>query len=88
MENATVMTAKQLAAQLRYQQQYRGAVATLCHLAARNKVKELLRASGRKVHHFTAREISEMASDYLLAHREELIENAKVRATQILAKRR
>ena len=84
--NATVMTAKELKAAI----QFRACVVTLAKLAARNKVKEQIRARGEKVSHYCAREISIMADDYLNdpAHREALIENARVLATQILAKSR
>ena len=76
--------------QLKAAIQFRACVVTLAKLAARNKVKEQIRARGEKVSHYCAREISIMADDYLNdpAHREALIENARVLATQILAKSR
>jgi len=80
----TVLTARELAAQLRL----RGAVATLAKQQAIRRVKQQVAAQGRRVHEFTARELSPMAEDYLAQHREELIAKAKVLAEEILAKRR
>jgi hypothetical protein len=49
MTTATAMTAKELAAQIRF----RGCVATLVRLSAKSKVKELMKAQGKKVHHYS-----------------------------------
>ena len=86
MTTATAMTAKELAAQIRF----RGCVATLVRLSAKNKVKELLRAQGKKVHHYSARELAEMAEEYLAVaeHREEPVAKASELAKVILARRR
>lgn len=45
----------------------------LAQLQARKAVKEQLRREGLKPTHYAAREISLMASEYLMAHRAELM---------------
>jgi hypothetical protein len=48
----------------------------LAQLRARQAVKDQLRKRGEKVAHYSARDISVMARDYLLAHRSELMPDA------------
>jgi hypothetical protein len=67
---APAMTAKELKQQI----QYRGALHTAVMHNARTRVKEQLRAAGLKVNHYSAREITELAEEYVQHHREELIE--------------
>jgi hypothetical protein len=52
---------------------------TLARQAARKAVKAELRAQGFKVQYFYARQISQMADDYLEQHSAELIAEAKAR---------
>jgi len=42
----------------------------------------------RRLHEFSAKELSPLAEDYLAQHREELMAKPKVMAEEILAKRR
>jgi len=58
---ATVMTAKEAAQQIKF----RACLHTAVLNRARSKVKEHIRAEGRKVHHFSACEISAMAEELL-----------------------
>ena len=71
----TMMTAKELAAQIKF----RARIATFVKLPARDRIKQRIRADGRKVSAYTARELSEMADEYLLdpAHRDELVAKAR-----------
>ena len=87
MENVIVPTKRELATQQRYQQRYRCAVVTLMRYKAKDKVKEQLRAKGQKLQHFSCKELSLMAEDYLAAHRDELILQAAAMAQQILRAR-
>jgi hypothetical protein len=48
----------------------------LAQLRARQAVKDQLRRRGEKIAHSSARDISVMAQDYLLAHRSELMPDA------------
>jgi hypothetical protein len=84
MENATVQTAREMKAQLRL----RCATATLAKQQAKKSVTKMLAAQGRRVHEFSAKELSLLAEDYLAKHREELMAKAKVCAEEILTKRR
>jgi hypothetical protein len=86
MMEKTVMTAKELAAQIKF----RAAVVTFIKLQARDRIKQRIRADGQKVSAYTARELSEMADEYLLdpAHRDELVAKAREWAKDILTKRR
>ena len=52
--------------------EHRTAVATLAMINARRAVKDQIRARGLKVAHFTAKEISILAEDYVAQHREQL----------------
>ena len=67
---ATVMTAKELAQQIKF----RACLAHAVLFKARTRVKDQLRAAGLKISHYSAREITELAEDYVQHHREELIE--------------
>jgi hypothetical protein len=78
-----VMTARELAAQLRL----RCATATLAKQQAKKRVTKMLAAQGRRVHEFSAKELSLLAEDYLAKHREELMAQAAMVAEQILRKR-
>ena len=64
----TVMTAREL----RQQIAFRACLTTAVLHQARGKVKEKLRAANLKVHHYSAREITEMAEQWLAepGHRE------------------
>ena len=55
------MTAKELKQQI----QFRACLATAVLNKARNKIKDHIRAEGKKVHHFSACEISAMAEELL-----------------------
>jgi hypothetical protein len=58
----------------------------LAQLRARQAVKRQLQAKGEKVTHYSARDISVLANQYLAEHREELIPEAIANArTMILA---
>jgi hypothetical protein len=52
--------------------EHRTAVATLAMFNAKRAVKAQIRAQGLKVAHFTAKEISILAEDYVAQHREQL----------------
>jgi hypothetical protein len=58
---ATVLTAREVAQQIKF----RACLATAVLHKARNKVKDQIRAEGRKVQHFDARTISAMAEELL-----------------------
>ena len=58
---ATVMTAKELL----QQQRFRACLSHAVLYRARGKVKDQIKAEGRKVAHFSAREISAMAEELL-----------------------
>ena len=73
----TVLSAKELALQIRYN----ACVRTFATHQARGKVKELIRAEGHKVSAYTARQISEMAEDYLAQH-PELVAKARAWADE------
>ena len=70
---ATVMTAKELAQQIRYN----GCVRTFAMHQARGKAKEQIRARGDKVSHYSAREISEMAEVILAENHDEYLTRAR-----------
>jgi hypothetical protein len=61
MTTATVLTARELA----QQQKFRACLATAVLHRARNKVKDQIKAEGRKVHHYSARDLSAMAEELL-----------------------
>jgi nucleoside-triphosphatase THEP1 len=65
MTTAMVLTAREQAKALKQQIQYRACLATAVHHRARNKVKANIRAEGKKVHHFSMREINELAEELL-----------------------
>ena len=69
---ATVMTAREVAQQIKF----RACLHTAVLHKARTKVKDQIRAKGDKVHHYSAREITELAERYLAepGHREVLME--------------
>jgi len=69
----TVMTAKQLAQQIKYN----GCVRTFAMHQARGKAKEQIRARGDKVAHYSAREISEMAEVILAENPNEYFTRAR-----------
>ena len=69
----TVLSAKQLAQQIRYN----GCVRTFAMHQARGKAKEQIRARGDKVSHYSAREISEMAEVILAQNYEEYLKKAR-----------
>jgi hypothetical protein len=58
---ATVMTAKELL----QQQRFRACLHTAILHRAKGRVKENIRAKGDKVSHYSAREIAELAEQYL-----------------------
>ena len=82
MQNATVLTAKEMKAQIRL----RCATATLARQSARRKAIEQLRAKGHRVHDYTNRELSVLAEQYLSEH-EELWPKARALAEEILRRR-
>jgi hypothetical protein len=86
MENATVMTAKELKAQI----QFRARIVTFVKLTAKNKVKDQIRARGEKVSQYFAKELAELADQYLMtaAHREELVALAREWVQEFMARRR
>ena len=57
-------------------QRFHHAVIVVAKLRARRVVKDQIRAKGLKVSHYTAREISEQAEEYMAAHAEELVAKA------------
>ena len=61
MTTGTVLTARELAQQIRYN----GCVRTFAMHQARGKAKEQIKARGDKVSRYSAREISEMAEAIL-----------------------
>ena len=73
MTTTTVLTARELA----QQQKFRACLATAVLYKARNKVKDEIRARGDKVQLYSAKELSQMAEEYLAkpGHREILIQS-------------
>ena len=67
---ATVMIAREVQQQLKF----RACLHTAVLHKARSKVKDHIRAEGGKVSHYSARDLSAMAEEYVRHHREELIE--------------
>ena len=65
-----VMTAREVAQQIKF----RACLAHAVLYRARNKVKDQLRAAGLKVSHYSARDLTALAKEYVRHHREELIE--------------
>ena len=86
MENATVMTAKELRAQI----QRRACTVALCRLQTKDRVKEMIRAEGGKVSQYSAKDLAIMAEDYLNdpVHREEILAKVKPWVEEFLTKRR
>ena len=80
----TVMTAREVAQQLKF----RACLHHACLFRARGKVKDQLRAAGLKVSHYSAREISELAEDYVRHHKEELIQSVTPWVTQLVFEKR
>jgi hypothetical protein len=70
---ATVLSAKELAQQIRYN----ACVRTFAKMQARGRAKELIRARGDKVAHYSAREISEMAEVILAQNPDEYLTRAR-----------
>jgi hypothetical protein len=62
--------------------QARAAVAVLAQLAAKNEVKNQIRAQGLRVHDFTAKEITLRAEAWLAAHPEMIVE-ARAKAVRL-----
>ena len=81
-------TAKEVARELKTAIQFRACLATAVLHKARTRVKEEIRAKGDKVHHYSARQISEMAERYLAepGHREVLMELVKPWVTAMIFK--
>jgi len=81
---ATVMTAREAAQQIKF----RACLHTAVLHKARTKVKDQIRAKGDKVHHYSAREISELAERYLAepGHREVLMELVRPWVTEMIFK--
>jgi hypothetical protein len=69
----TVMSAKELAQQIKYN----ACVRTFAQMQARGKAKEQIRARGDKVAHYSAREISEMAELILAENPDEYLTRAR-----------
>jgi hypothetical protein len=69
----TVMTAKELAAQIRYN----ACVRTFAKMQARGRVKADIRARGDKVAHYSAAQISEMAEVILAENPAEYLDRAR-----------
>jgi hypothetical protein len=84
MTDVKVMSARELLAQIRL----RTATATFAQQAAKRRVKDQIRAEGRKVWDYTARDLTLMAEKYLAEHREELIPQARIWAEEFLTKKR
>jgi hypothetical protein len=55
---------------------FRHAVLALCRLRARQRVKDQLRAKGLKPQHYSARQIADLADEYVAGHLEELVTRA------------
>ena len=72
---ATVMTARQLAQQIKF----RGCLAHAVRYRARNKVKEQLRAAGLKISGFSAKDLSELAEKDLAnpEYRQRLVDEVR-----------
>ena len=77
-----VLTAKELLAQ----QRLRAATATMARAKAKDKIKQQIRARGGKVSNYSFKELSQLADEYLSAHREELMPQAAAMAEQIVRK--
>ena len=69
----TVLSAKELAPQIRYN----ACVRTFAKMQARGKAKEQIRARGDKVSHYSAREISDMAEVILAQNPDEYLTRAR-----------
>jgi len=67
------MTARELAQQIKFRACLHHAVLN----RARSRIKDQLRAAGLKISHYSAREISELAEEYVHHHREELMESVR-----------
>jgi hypothetical protein len=59
-------------------QQFRHAVLALARLRARQRVKDQIRAKGLKPQHYSARQIADLADEYVKGHLEELVTRATV----------
>ena len=81
---ATVMTAREAAQQIKF----RAYLAHAVRFKARTRIKDQLRAAGLKVSHYSAREISELAEDYVQHHREELTTAVRPWVEQMIFKKR
>ena len=73
MTTATVLSAKELAQQIRYN----GCVRTFAMHQARGKAKEQIRARGDKVSHYSARDITEMAEVILAQNQDVYLKKAR-----------
>jgi len=61
MTTATVLTAREVAQQIKF----RACLATAVLHKARTKVKDQIRAEGKKVYHYSARDITTLAEELL-----------------------
>jgi hypothetical protein len=82
--NVQVMTAREQLAE----QRLRGATITLARQQAKRRVQAQIKAEGKRVHEYSHKQLMLMADEYLAAHREELMAQARVLAEEIFAKRR
>jgi hypothetical protein len=73
MTTATTLTARELA----QQQKFKACLTHAVLYRARNKVKDQLRAAGLKISHYSARDLTALAEDYVQHHREELVQAVK-----------
>jgi hypothetical protein len=77
-------TAREVAQQLKFR-------ACLTHAAlfrARNIVKDQIRAEGKKVSHYSARDLTALAEEYVQHHREELTNSVRPWVEQLVFKKR
>ena len=83
MTTTTVLTARELAQQIKFK-------ACLAHAvlySARNKVKDQLRAAGLKISGYSARDLTALAEEYVQHHREELIQSVKPWVEELVFKK-
>jgi hypothetical protein len=82
----TIMTARELKAAIKYN----ACLATMVMFQARHWVKDNIRARGDKISHYSAREITELAEDYLAqpGRREAIVECVKPWIEDFLFKKR
>jgi len=83
---ATVMTAKDLKAAIKY----RACLTTMVRFQARHRVRDNIRAQGHKISQYSAKDIAQLVEDYLAVpeQREAIVENVKPWVNDFLFKKR